>query len=274
MYITKLRYLKVILFFSSLLMFFSSCEDIFQYSPNEIVLKEDEKDLNRKNIDKILSEPAKDTLRFLFIADTHHEYEYLDEFVSIANGINDISFVIVAGDITNFGMQFEYRTTNDLLKKLKMPYVVAVGNHDLLGNGGAVFNEMFGKLDFSFNLHGNKFIFINSNSREYNFNGKVPDIDWLYNELRETNTYNKAFITGHVSPFDSDFDSNLETKYVNAINKTGKVKISMHGHSHSHYLGHYYNNGVDVLICSDVHSREYILCKVWDDGHTIETKIF
>ncbi len=257
-----------------LLVGYTSCEDPFQYNPNEIVLSDDEKDLNRKNINRILNLSPSDTLKFILISDTHHEYEYLNDFVGIANTLQNISFVLVSGDVTDFGMQFEYKATNDILKKLAIPYVVAVGNHDLLGNGSAVFEEMYGKKDFSFILHGNKFIFLNTNSREYNFNGRVPDVAWLRSELKETDTYTKAFIAGHVSPFDSDFDSALEDSYVNAITEFGKVKVSMHGHAHNYYLGHYYNNGIDLLLCRDMRSREYTLFKVWDNSYSIETISF
>ncbi len=75
MTLANLKSLSVNFIFSLLLVGYSSCEDPFQYNPNEIVLSDDEKDLNRKNIDRIVNQVDSDTLRFILISDTHHEYE-------------------------------------------------------------------------------------------------------------------------------------------------------------------------------------------------------
>ena len=55
------------------LFLFTSCEDVFQYSPNEV--RPHEKDLNKKNIKRINS--GGDTLAFIVISDIHHAYEEL-----------------------------------------------------------------------------------------------------------------------------------------------------------------------------------------------------
>ncbi len=47
-----------------------ACKDPFLYNINEIRLKEDEKNLNEKNIQQIKIQPFRDTLKFILIGDT------------------------------------------------------------------------------------------------------------------------------------------------------------------------------------------------------------
>jgi|SRR5688572_15727906 len=247
----------------------TSCEDIFQYNSNEVLLEEDEKNLNAKNIHLIEALPARDTLRFIVIADVHHNYEVFENFTEIANNLHDIAFVAVAGDLTSFGLQTEYRELHAILKKLHMPWVCVIGNHDLLGNGRKVYHEMFGALNFTFLCNGNKFICIDSNSREYNFNGQVPDLAWLNHEIGATDASN-IFIISHIAPFDHDFDPALENGYVSALASTEKVRISLHGHWHDFYKTYYYNDGILYQVTDDLADRGYTLISVWNEGFNIE----
>jgi len=239
-----------------------SCEDPFQYNPNEVKLEDEDKALNQKNIAKILAKTASDTLRFIQIADTHHDYENLELFVSAMNSMSGIDFIVNNGDMTSFGLQTEFLETNTRLKKLKFPYISIIGNHDLLGNGSKVYQEMYGSLDFHFTYNRNKFIFVNTNSREYSFNGKVPDLDWLSNELQDT------------AAFDHDFDANLESDYENILATSKKVKLSLHGHKHTFSLEEYFGDGIGYLISGDIRSRTYVLITIWNDTVSVELKTF
>lgn len=272
-FIRGLKYSKVflVIFFACLLY---GCEDTFQFNPNEVKLKDDEKGLNAKNISKIQAQPVDDTLRFILISDTHHEYEDVEGFVKLVNGMTGISFVAIAGDFTNFGLQTEYREANDRLKKLNVPYIAVIGNHDLLGNGSEVFEEMFGSLDFSFAHNGYKFIGINTNSREYGFDGQVPNISWLKSELQDTSTFDQVFVIGHVPPYSNDFDSELESAYATTLASSRKVKISMHGHKGDYAYDEYYNDGVNYLVTDDMKDRAYVLVKIWSGSFSVESKTF
>jgi Icc protein len=248
---------------------FSGCDDNFQYSPNEISLKENEKNLNVLNISRIQSS---DTLRFLFISDLHHSYEELGDFVNHANSLQDISFVAIGGDLTNFGLQEEYRQSHGWLKLLKMPSVAVIGNHDLLGNGEEVFKQMYGKLNFSFTVNGTKLIFVNSNSREYDFKG-VPDLGWLKSELADSANYNEAIVIGHCPPFDADFDPELQSQYAGML-ASHNIKTTLYGHSHSFKITQPYNDGVSYVISDDMSDRSYVLVKVFNNFISTEQITF
>ena len=249
----------------------TSCEDPFQYNPNEVLLHDDEKNLNAKSISKIESIPHQDSLRFVVISDPHHDYENLEDFVDAANTFDQIAFVAIAGDLTTFGLQTEYREFHTILKDLNIPFVAVIGNHDLLGNGGKVFKEMFGPLNFTFTCSGNKFICMDSNSREYDFNGKVPDIGWMQQEL-SAQGFNNMFVLSHISPFDTDFDPSLELGFAEAISASQNARLSLHGHSHDFYQADHYDDGVLYLITDDIKDRGYALITVWDNGFRVEQK--
>lgn len=246
-----------------------SCEDVFQYSPNEV--RPHAKDINAKNIARISADD--DTLRFIMIADIHHAYEELEGFVDAINNTGGISFVLVAGDHTNFGLQYEYDEVHEKLDRLSVPYIAGNGNHDLLANGIKVFEQMYGPLNFSFRVKENKFVFINTCSREYNFNGAVPDINYLKNELADTNSYTNAIVIGHVPPFDSDFDSKLESAFNNTL-VSGNAKASLYGHQHTYQLSDYYQNGIDCLVADDLKDRKYVLIKIYGSEILFEEKSF
>ncbi len=251
-----------------------SCNDPFQYNPNEVLLAEKDKNINQKNIDRIQSLSDADTLRFIVIADPHHDYEDLEEFVAKANAMEGIDFILIAGDITTFGLQTEFLETLNILRGFHLPFVTIIGNHDLLANGEKVYEEMFGKTDFAFTCKGNKFICLNSNSREYDFNGAVPSLDWLNQELINTAGNENIFVLCHVAPFHSDFDPDLEEGYSNSLANSGKVRLSMHGHAHDTYFANHYDDGVLYLVTDDMLDRGYSIITTWSDGIDVEQKQF
>ncbi|MFN2439489.1 MAG: metallophosphoesterase, partial [Chitinophagaceae bacterium] len=152
-----------------------SCKKAFLYNLNEVRLEENQKNLNAKNIQKIEAIRPLDTLKFILIGDSQRFYSELDDFVKEANGLKNIAFVALAGDISDFGLSKEFQWVNRKLTKLSMPYIAVIGNHDMLANGRKVYEQMFGAEDFTFTCNGNKFICLNTNSREKGFDGSLPN---------------------------------------------------------------------------------------------------
>lgn len=69
------------------------------------------------------------------------------------------------------------------MNKLNVPYVTLIGNHDVLGNGKAVFEEIFGTDNFSFIAGKTKFVCLNTNALEYDYSHPVPDFNFLNSEM-------------------------------------------------------------------------------------------
>ena len=247
-----------------------SCKDLFQYSPNEVRLEEEQRDLNAKNIRKILSTPLKDTFRFAVFGDSQRFYEEMDDLVTAVNKRKDLSFVILNGDITDFGLNREYRWIQERLARFNVPYLAVIGNHDMLANGRLVYQKMFGPENFSFTSGQSKFIFLNSNSRETGFDGSIPDLGWLKKELADSTGIQHSFVFCHVAPYHADFDPGLELPYSKLLSGTPSIEMSIHGHEHGFNIYAPYNDGVPYLVTGSINRRSFCIITVTKEGHAWE----
>ena len=231
----------------------------FMFHPNEI--RPQAKALNARNIEKIKALPPKQTFSFILLGDTQRFYDEVDDFIDHANAADSISFVLIAGDLVDFGLNREYNWIAEKFGKLKIPYVAVIGNHDMLANGRNIFAEMFGPENFSFCYGTTKFILLNSNSREVNYNGALPDINWLRQQLNDAEAEN-IFVLSHVPPFSVDFDRNLEDDYAGLLAAQPKTRLSMHGHEHKYKYLQPYENGPPYLVAAATQKHSYVLVTV------------
>lgn len=250
-----------------LLLVLTNCS-LFEYHPYEVRIADEEKNLNRKAFEKIQVANTNDTVTFILIGDTQRFYDETVDFVNKANSI-DADFVVLNGDISDFGLAKEYHWVHRILSKLNKPYIGVIGNHDLLGNGRAVFEEMYGPMNDSFLFNNIKFIFINTNSREYQFKGNTPDMNWLGRELDGTD-FSQAVVIGHVPPFNQDFDSNLERPYAALLKNSGKVKLTLYAHQHGYSDEEYYGDGVRYVVVSSMKERLFVVINIWADGFSLK----
>lgn len=248
----------------------ASCDSLFQYNPNEETLRESEKNLTAKNIEKISRIPLTDTTRFILMGDTQRWYDECEDFVQSANQQKDISFVLHAGDISDFGLTQEFKWVHEIMLRLKYPYLTVIGNHDIVANGSATYRKMFGPLNYTFDYGRDRFIFINTNSREYAFDGSVPDIAWLKAELANNPARQNTIVVGHVPPFDADFDKNLEKPYAEALASDPTVKFSLYGHQHRFHDGEMYEDGVHYYLTTSMGARGYMVVTTWQGGYKVE----
>jgi Icc-related predicted phosphoesterase len=152
-------YSRAILFYLAL-QFFSACGK-FEYTPYQQPHKISKEPLNRMNIDLLKEREAydDDTITILLTGDSQRSYRSLDALVTKVNSIDKIDFLILAGDITDFGLKQEFRWINERLSALKVPYLCAIGNHDLTAGGPGWYEAIYGPRNFSFSYKGCKFIF-------------------------------------------------------------------------------------------------------------------
>ncbi len=258
------------LLFVFLVFIFSSCKELFQYNPNEVRVDAANKNLNEKNIQKLIAAAVPDTVKFILIGDSQRFYNELDDFVEIANTLKGIQFVVLAGDISDFGLNKEFDWIARSLKKLQVPFISVIGNHDMLANGRLVYKEMFGAEDFTFRVGPNKFICLNTNSLEVGFNGSLPNLTWLQQQLSDTATYSNAFVISHIPPFDGGFDDKLEQPYAAVLATNQKVRLSLHGHQHRFSRSIPYNDGKEYIIVGSQNKRNYVLVSVWNDQYKAE----
>jgi 3',5'-cyclic AMP phosphodiesterase CpdA len=243
----------------------------FVYHPDEV--RPNAKNLNALNLEKINSLSGKNSFKFILTGDTQRFYDEVDKFIDHVNTQNDISFVLLNGDLVDFGLNREYNWVAEKFTRLNVPYIAAIGNHDMLANGRQIFHEMFGPENFSFTFSHSKFICLNTNSRETGFDGTLPDIPFLKQELADTTPQN-IFILSHVAPFSVDFDRNLEDDFRTALESNPRVHLSLHGHEHHYMVMKPYADDITFLLAGAENSRSYALVSVNGEEHTIEQKFY
>lgn len=192
-----------------------------------------------------LSAAGSDSFKVAVVSDTHNYYDELAEQVEFINKrSSEYAFVIIGGDLTNLGLYREFETSKKILGRLRIPYVTAIGNHDLLSNGGDVFEQMFGPRDFAFVFRQTKFVVFNNNNWESS--GKVPDLGFIENELASSVSQNHVLIA-HVSPDDKDRWSEEDKQEMRSLVNTYNVDYFLNGHDHNP-LGGTFGNASRITI--------------------------
>lgn len=243
-----------------LVLFVMGCSDVFEYSPNQVFDKDSEVNLNLRNLEALYAAPQDDTIAIAFVGDSQRFYDELEKFIDAVNQIPSLDFVLLAGDITDFGLLEEYEQVHERLERINKPYFGIIGNHDVLAKGEETFERMYGPLNFSFTYQRVKFILHNTNSREYS-PGTIPDMQWLADAFSQDEAADHFVTVSHIPPFDGDFDRSLEMSYASMLKKN-KVLLSLHGHIHQYKDGYPYNDGVRYITSPSFDTRSFILLKI------------
>jgi len=202
---------------------------VFEYSPYDDNLNTSIRNSNLKNISRIqdiLTETETDSFDFAIISDSHSDYDDLHEVVKKINSNSDIKLTIHLGDQTDLGLKFEFENSLNELNNLKFPYVVVIGNHDYLSQGKSIFEMIYGKTNFSFQIGTNNFIgfdnivWENNNSR--------PNFEWLKNEL--AGLEGNKFLLMHLTETSNSMELYRE-EYLSIINNIQDL-YRFHGHTH------------------------------------------
>ncbi|MFP5385859.1 MAG: metallophosphoesterase family protein [Bacteriovoracia bacterium] len=170
------------------------------------------------------------TFKIALISDTHNYYKELEKLIDVINSRGPYTFVIVSGDVTNLGLLEEYEKARDFLNKLKYPYLVAVGNHDLIANGDEIFPRMFGASDFKFTFKNIDFIFFDNNNWENS--GATPDRAWIERQLLQSAAAEKILIA-HVHPADRDRFTDQQIADFETMLNNFEVSYIINGHNHN-----------------------------------------
>lgn len=253
-----MKVLYLILFFCISI---SSCSNL-EFSPNQIFDKNSYQDINANNLEKLGDGIQDDTVRFIITGDTQRWYDEAVKFYKKVNSMLGVDFVIVAGDVTEFGSLKEMQWLAEKFNKLTAPYFVVVGNHDLTMRGREVFLRMYGELNYSFIYGGVKFICHDTNSREYLFNGTVPNIPWLKKELQAEEGVNNYVAISHIPPISDDFDKNLVNDYINIFDETPGFLTSFHAHTHNFKAFKILDSHTPFVITSAIGKREFLLVEI------------
>ncbi len=134
-----------------------------------------------------------ESFRFAFLSDTHigssTAAEDLQATVRDINSLTGLSFVVVSGDVTEYGSLAQLRQAREILEELKIPYHVIPGNHDTKWSesGATDFVRLWGKDRFAVEHGGIRFIGMHQGPLMKMGDGHwaPQDVRWLEATLRQ-----------------------------------------------------------------------------------------
>lgn len=189
--------------------------------------------------------------KFALITDTHignpNNDEDLFRTVNDINLQSDIAFVIVSGDVTEFGSYDELRTAKCLLDELRIPYHIIPGNHDSnwSESGTNDFLRVFGRETFGFDYEGYKFIGLASGPNMRMSPGQIPreNLTWFFQELEKADTNTPIIYVNHY-PMDNSLNNWFEV--MDAL-RPYNVQLMLCGHGHNNRKMNF--EGVNAAMC-------------------------
>lgn len=215
------------------------------------------------------------------IADTHLQFDTdnaensqtdLQRAFTFFNGINDLAFVCVCGDMTQHGTAEEldaFKAYADTYCPDK-PVYSSTGNHDswhYWNNLGANIASHTGRELYYSVSHGNDvYIFVGNTTDENGALFTTAELQWLYETL-EVNRNKRCFVFQHVRPDDAcgnaygiyNYDiwgGDEQTVFENLLRSYPNV-ILFHGHSHLKFdIQSEYGEGANidnVFGCHSIH---------------------
>ena len=244
----------------------------------------DERFLEKDNL-KFLKNEGWDSLSlendfsFIVLADTHiedgetFELEKLEGVITAFNAITEnvkIEFVVVLGDITQYGSAQDIDKFIEIAKQLTVPCYPVIGNHDVYFGNWSVWSDKIGSASYRINAGAATLFMLDSAN---SFFGK-EQLNWLEREIKETHgkvfvfTHSPLFVTG---PLDMQqiTDTKERARIVSILKD--KCDIMFMGHSHKHYYNEVGN--VEYIALEDfIVNKAYCIVTVKDGVITYEFK--
>ncbi|PUV23403.1 PQQ-binding-like beta-propeller repeat protein [Sphingobacterium athyrii] len=178
------------------------------------------------------------SFKFAHVTDTHvggaTGAEDLRRTVKDLNTLKDIDFVILSGDITEFGADQELKLAKRILDSLQLRWYVIPGNHDgnWSENGANTFRTVFGGETFFFKHKGYEFIGTNSGPNMRMSPGQIPreNLVWMDSIFAANPDRQTPLIYINHYPQDSSLNNWFDAlKRV----KTRNVQLAFCGHGHT-----------------------------------------
>ncbi len=228
----------------------------------------------------LIAQSINTTFKFALVTDTHiggsTGEEDLSRTVSDINKLEDIDFVIVSGDITEFGSYDELHTAKCLLDDLTVPYYAIPGNHDSnwSESGTNDFNRVFGSDFFGFDHKGFHFIGLASGPNMRMSPGQIPreNLTWFFNHLNGIGEDEPIIYINHY-PMDNSLNNWFE---VMDTLRHRNVQLMLCGHGHVNRKLNF--EGIDAAMCrSNLRANDenggYNIITITNDSIIFEERI-
>lgn len=199
------------------------------------------------------SKVADEKFSFAWISDNHlGSFAYAeDDLVQAIEDINandSVEFVILTGDLTEFGVTSEFALLQEKMQALEKPYYMVDGNHDVnwSENGTTTFEHFFkgNAPRFCFDAHGIRFIGCGSGPMLRMGAPHIPreELNWVKSVLDTTHTDMPIMFFNHFPQFEEIANSYELTNIIKGHN----VQYILCGHFHTNSTKEY--NGLTSIL--------------------------
>lgn len=184
---------------------------------------------------------AQTPFKFAQVTDTHvggqTGADDLRRTVADLNRQKGIDFVILSGDVTEFGSDEELKLAKQILDSLNLPLYVIPGNHDSnwSESGANSFRKVFGGETFFFEHKGYQFIGTTSGPNMRMSPGQIPreNLVWIDSVFKANPDQSKPLISINHYPLDSSLNNWFEL--VDRLQQRN-VQLALCGHGHVNKL--------------------------------------
>jgi outer membrane protein assembly factor BamB/predicted phosphohydrolase len=181
---------------------------------------------------------SSERVKFAYLTDVHisvgtTNVDDLENSVKDINALGDIDFVILGGDITEFGSDAEILLAKSVLDKLACPYYILAGNHDSKWSesGCNTFARVFGYESFDFEAGGVRFIGCNSGPNMRMAPALVPreSMVWLDSLTKAIPRGTPVIFVNHYPLTDEMLNYKDVLNYLSRTN----IQLALCGHGHN-----------------------------------------
>lgn len=199
------------------------------------------------------SNSGNEKFTFAWISDNHlgsftYAEDDLVQAIEDINQMDSVEFVILSGDLTEFGVTSEFALLKEKLADLKKPYYMVDGNHDVnwSENGTTTFEHYFkgNAPRFCFDAHGIRFIGCGSGPMLRMGAPHIPreELNWVKGILDTTNINQPIIFVNHFPQFEEIANSYELTNIIKGHN----VQYILCGHFHVNSTKEY--NGLTSVL--------------------------
>ena len=196
---------------------------------------------------------AAEKFTFAWISDNHlgsfaYAEDDLVQAIEDINQMDSVEFVLLTGDLTEFGVTSEFALLKKKLAALNKPYYMVDGNHDVnwSENGTTTFEHFFkgNAPRFCFDTHGIRFIGCGSGPMLRMGSPHIPreEINWLKAVLDTTYKNQPIIFANHFPQFEEIANSYEVTNILKEYN----VQYILCGHFHVNSTKEY--NGLTSVL--------------------------
>jgi len=176
---------------------------------------------------------------FIVLTDTHIEDGNawgLQKLKDVIDSNDEIKFVVIVGDITQYGQAQDMRKFIEIASSLKVPCYPVIGNHDIYFGNWSVWKDHIGSTRYRIDGTGATLFIMDSASA---FFGK-DQLDWLQKEIKSAQ--GRVFVFSHANIF---VESPVDIQQFTDTNERARITAILRNKCDAMFMGHVHKRTIN-----------------------------